>query len=79
MPIDRDYMVGGSHYTDAAVQPWDVVDTWPVSQQIGYYRGNALKYLMRMGSKDDDLQEIQKALHYIEKLIDILQALDDGI
>lgn len=76
MAIDRDYMVGGSHYTVFAVQPWDVVDTWPVSQQIGYYRGNAIKYLMRMGSKDDDLQEIQKALHYVEKLIDILQALD---
>lgn len=79
MAIDRDYMVGGSHYTDSPVQPWDVVDTWDISQRIGYYRGNAIKYLMRMGSKDDDLQEIQKALHYVEKLIDILQALDDGI
>jgi hypothetical protein len=49
-----------------------VVDTWPVEQQIGFYRGNALKYLMRMGAKDEALQEIKKAAHYTQKLIEVL-------
>src|SRR5574343_1950165 len=43
---------GGTHYKEMGVEPWDVIDTWSVEQQIGYHRGNALKYIMRMGSKD---------------------------
>jgi len=54
------------------VQPWDVADTWPIEQRIGYYRGGALKYIMRMGSKDESKQEIAKAVHYLEKLLEVL-------
>ena len=68
----NDYQVGGSHYKDKRVQPWDVIDTWSREQRIGFYRGNALKYLMRMGSKDESLQEIQKGSHYLQKLIEVL-------
>lgn len=68
----RDIQVGGTHYKSLGVQPWDVVDTWPVEQQIGFYRGNALKYLMRMGTKDEALQEISKGAHYLQKLIEVL-------
>ena len=64
--------VGGSHYKNMGVQTWDVVDTWPREQQIGYYRGGALKYLMRMGSKDQNAQEIAKGQHYMEKLLEVL-------
>lgn len=65
--------VGGDHYKKLAVQPWDVVDTWPIEQQIGYYRGGALKYVMRMGSKDESIQEVGKGLHYLEKLVECLK------
>lgn len=65
--------VGGSHYKNMAVQPWDVVDTWPKEQQIGYYRGGALKYLMRMGSKDQSATEVAKGKHYMQKLLEALQ------
>jgi hypothetical protein len=68
----RDYMVGGEHYKSMGLEPWDVVGTWPQAQQIGFYRGNALKYLMRAGTKDDPLQEIQKARHYLDRLIELL-------
>ena len=68
--------IGGTHYKQMPVQPWDVVDGWPLEQRIGYYRGNALKYLMRMGSKDQDAQEIGKGRHYIEKLLEVLQEQD---
>lgn len=64
--------VGGSHYKDAQVQPWNVVDTWPMEQRIGFYRGNALKYVMRMGTKDENVQEIKKAIHYLQKLVEVL-------
>ena len=65
---------GGTHYKDKAVQPWDVVDTWPLEQRIGFYRGNAQKYIMRLGDKDERLLEAKKAQHYIQKLIEVLEA-----
>lgn len=66
--------VAGTHYKAMGVEPWDVVDTWPLEQRIGAYRHGALKYLMRMGSKDESAQEIAKGIHYMEKLLEVLKA-----
>jgi hypothetical protein len=74
----RDRQVGGDHYKNMGVEPWDVIGTWPQAQQIGFYRGNALKYLMRAGSKDDPLQEIKKARHYLDRLIELLGERNDS-
>ena len=71
----NDTQIGGDHYKNMGVEPWDVVDTWPTEQRIGAYRHGALKYLMRMGSKDEQLQEIKKCGHYIEKLIEVLESV----
>lgn len=75
--LDRDYQEGGDHYARLHIQPWDVIDQGPVHEAIGFYRGNALKYLMRFGSKlpldaGAPLEDAKKARHYLEKLIDVL-------
>lgn len=75
-PQAKDRQVGGEHYKEMGVQPWDVVDTWPREQRIGYYRGGALKYLMRMGSKDESPVEVAKGQHYIQKLLEVLYGED---
>jgi hypothetical protein len=75
-PKAKDRQVGGDHYKSMGVQPWDVVDTWPRDQRIGYYRGGALKYLMRMGSKDESPMEVAKGQHYIQKLLEVLNEQD---
>lgn len=66
------HQVGGTHYKDMDLEPWDVIDTWPIEQQIGFHRGSALSYLMRFDSKDDPLQEVGKAKHYLSKLEEVL-------
>jgi transposase-like protein len=71
-PKARTRQVGGDHYKNMGVEPWDVVDTWPREQRIGYYRGGALKYIMRMGSKDMEATEVAKGQHYIQKLLEVL-------
>lgn len=78
VPSNRadDLQVGGDHYKTMGVQPWNVVDTWPREQRIGYYRGGALKYIMRMGSKDESPTEIAKGKHYMEKLLETLGSND---
>jgi hypothetical protein len=70
----KDKQEGGNHYKNMGVEVWDVVDTWPIDQQIGAHRFAALKYLMRMGSKNDSIEEIKKSIHTQEKLIEVLEA-----
>lgn len=69
----NDRQVGGAHYKEMGIEPWDVIDTWPLDQRIGFWRGNAIKYLMRMGTKDEQLREAGKAQHYLQKLIEDLE------
>ena len=48
-----------------------VLENWlPKEQYKGFLRGNALKYLCRVGKKDNDVQELKKAKWYLEKLIE---------
>jgi hypothetical protein len=61
------------HYKIAGIEPWDVIDTWPIEQQIGFYRGNLLKYTMRFGLKDCTKIEVNKAIHYAKKLAEVLE------
>ena len=68
----NDMQFGGDHYKNMGVEPWDVVDTWSREQRIGYYRGGALKYIMRMGAKDESSIEIAKGKHCMEKLLEVL-------
>lgn len=75
VPLDfdglNDSQVGGSHYTDMAVQPWDAMGAWLGPQGFqAYLRGNAIKYLSRCHAKGG-LEDIKKAGHYIAKLIEV--------
>lgn len=69
-PEPISYQIGGSHYKDMDVEPWEVIASWPVEQRIGFFRGNALKYLMRAGMKGDTLEDYRKAKHYLEMLLE---------
>lgn len=68
----RDAQVGGTHYKALPIQPWDIIDSWPIQQQIGFHRGNALKYLLRMGSKGPSGEDARKAGHYCQKLAEVI-------
>lgn len=73
-----DRQVAGAHYKSLGVEPWDVIDSWPIEQRIGYYRGNLLKYTMRMSVKGNPpAQEIAKAEHYAQKLQEVLKEKED--
>lgn len=65
--------IAGDHYKRMDVQPWDVIDYGPREQAIGFYRYNALKYVMRAGEKGEFKEDIAKAQHYLEKLLEILE------
>ena len=67
--IDR--QVGGDHYMNMGIQPWHALEAWLTREEFrGYLKGSAIAYLARDGRKGDD-NDIQKALHYLEKLVEV--------
>ena len=64
--ITLDREVGGSHYLDMPIQPWEIIDLL----KLGFYEGCALKYLLRRkGDFNQGTEDLKKAIHCIEHLI----------
>lgn len=62
--------VGGEHYRNKVVQPWDAMRAWMTPEQfVGFLRGNVIKYVARCDDKGG-VQDLEKARHYLEKLIE---------
>jgi hypothetical protein len=70
------FQVGGTHYTDKKVQPWEAMESWLTKQEFcGFLRGNAIKYIARYADKGG-IEDLKKARHYLDKLIEFLESLD---
>lgn len=66
-----DGQVGGSHYKDMEVQPWQAMEAWLTPEEYrGYHKGVAIGYLARERQKGG-LQDIEKALHHLQRLVEI--------
>lgn len=63
----NDHQVGGSHYNQGSIQPWDYI----LDQGLGYLEGNVVKYVSRYKRKNG-LQDLLKARHYLDKLIETI-------
>lgn len=62
----NDTQVGGNHYKDKAIQPWDYI----AANNLGYFEGNIVKYVSRWREKAG-VQDLMKARHYLDKLIEL--------
>jgi hypothetical protein len=62
-----------SHYggEDNPYEAIKVIDAWDLDKD--FYLGNAVKYLSRAGKKDNVVQDLKKAIWYIEKKINKLE------
>ena len=65
-PSALDRQIGGSHYKDYAIQPIEFI----TKNRLSYCEANAIKYLCRWREKNG-VEDLRKAIHYIELLIDI--------
>lgn len=67
--------VGGNHYEEMGVQPWDAMKAWMTADEYrGFLKGNAIKYLARSNVKGG-VEDVKKAAHYLEELIAHMTAL----
>lgn len=61
-----DMQVGGDWYQRCAIQPIEYV----IANDMGFIEGNIIKYITRHKHKNG-LQDLEKAKHYIELLIEV--------
>lgn len=61
--------IGGNHYKSKAIQPIEYIH----ANNIGYFEGNVIKYVTRWKDKNG-IQDLEKAIHYLELLIDLEKA-----
>ena len=67
----NEMQVGGTHYKDMAVQPWEVMQSVMTHEEfVGFLKGNVIKYSMRQGKKEGS-DDAAKALHYLAKLQEV--------
>ena len=62
----NEQQVGGAHYADKAIQPWDYI----VANNLGYLEGNVVKYVSRWKDKGG-VEDLKKAQHYLAKLLEL--------
>ncbi len=60
--------VGGSHYKDMPIQPIEYIHR----NGLGFIAGNVVKYITRY-EKKNGLEDLNKARHYIDLLIELEQ------
>lgn len=57
------------HYTSGNIEVWDFI----IDQDLNYCRGSAVKYISRAGKKDDAIQDLNKAIRFLEREIKRLE------
>jgi hypothetical protein len=68
----NDTQISGNHYKDKTVQPWDYI----AANNLGYFEGNVVRYISRWKDKGG-VDDLRKAKHYIEKLIELETQVKD--
>ena len=53
------------HYQSGGLEAIDVIEAF----ELNYRLGNACKYILRAGRKDNAIQDLQKAVWYLQREI----------
>ena len=53
---------GPTYYQRGTTDVWDFIR----EQGLNFHLGNAIKYICRAGYKDSKIQDLEKAIHYLE-------------
>ena len=57
---------GPSYYKRGSIQVWDFIR----DQEMNFHLGNVIKYVCRAGHKDNDIEDLAKAIHYLSNEIE---------
>ena len=69
-PSIPDTINNPAHYTQGReIEPLNVIEDW----KLDFYLGNALKYIARAGRKENEIEDLKKAVFYLNRKIDNLE------
>ena len=54
------------HYNRGSIEAIEVIENW----NLGFSVGSAVKYISRLGAKDDEIQELEKAKWYLNRVME---------
>ena len=57
---------GPTYYKRGSTDVWDFIR----DQGLNFHLGNAIKYICRAGYKDSKIQDLEKAIHYLQNELD---------
>ena len=57
---------GPQYYRRGTIQVWDFVR----DQKLNFHLGNVIKYVCRAGHKFDDIDDLEKAIHYLNNEVE---------
>jgi predicted Zn-dependent protease len=57
---------GPEYYRRGNIQVWDFVR----DQELNFPLGNVIKYVCRAGHKFDDIDDLEKAIHYLQNEVE---------
>ena len=58
--------IGPQYYKRGSIQVWDFVR----DQELNFHLGNVIKYVYRAGHKFDDIDDLEKAIHYLQNEVE---------
>ena len=58
----QDKQIGGSHYKDFHIQPYEFIS----KNELSFFQGNVIKYVCRYLFKGTSIQDLDKIIHYCE-------------
>ena len=53
---------GPSYYQRGSIDVWDFIR----QQKLNFHLGNAIKYICRAGYKNSKIEDLEKAIHYLQ-------------
>jgi hypothetical protein len=60
-----------AHYTSGGIETIDYMEAKSTHEEFcGHLRLTAIKYLSRAGLKDNEIQDLEKAIWYVTKLVE---------
>ena len=63
-----------AYYTRGVIEVWDFIR----DQHLNYHLGCAVKYICRAGHKDSIVDDLKKAIHYLENELENVPSKQSG-
>jgi len=57
---------GPQYYRRGSIQVWDFIR----DKELNFHLGNVIKYVCRAGHKFDDIDDLEKAIHYLKNEVE---------